>query len=290
MELVQNRPLNVFTIDLPLRQPFRWRVLLTLVLLYFLGNLAGIPLLRATQAPIEPVWLWGAFTLVSALILGLSLVLANRTGLGAPFLAGQLSPDTRLPWFRTGLALTVLLTVAGLPLSLWLNLNVDPVQYPAAFPLILASVKAGIVEELGYRFFMVSLLVWLGSRFSRRQDGRPTRQVYWAAILLAGLIFGWAHVDARLGVPQAPIAVLASIMILSSLLGVAFGWFLWRLGLEWAIFAHFAYDAVVSAVLLKVYLSANVLVWIGFVVILILVTWAAWRAIRPTGHLTGSRS
>lgn len=145
--------------------------------------------------------------------------------------------------------------------------------------------KAGIVEELGYRYFLVSLLAWLGGLFSRSHEGRPIPRVFWAAILLAGLVFGWAHVDARLGIPQAAIGILVSIMILSTLLGIGFGWLLWKLGLEWAIFAHFVYDAVVSAVFLKVYLLANILVWIVFLIILILVAWMAWRAISPNGHL-----
>ena len=80
------KSIHIFSIDLPVNRPFQWRVLLVLVLLYFLGNLAGIPLLRKTNAPIELVWFWGVVTLISALVIALSMVMANRVGLGAPFL------------------------------------------------------------------------------------------------------------------------------------------------------------------------------------------------------------
>jgi hypothetical protein len=44
--------LHILTVNLPPQRTFQWRVLLTYVVLYFLGNLAGIPLLHATPAPI----------------------------------------------------------------------------------------------------------------------------------------------------------------------------------------------------------------------------------------------
>ncbi len=69
-------------------------------------------------------------------------------------------------------------------------------------------------------------------------------------------------------------------MVLSTLLGIAFGWLFWKLGIEWAIFAHFAYDAIVSAGLLKVYLLANPLVWAGFLTVLVLASWMAWWTIN----------
>ncbi len=280
---------NIFTIHLPVNRPFQWRVFLILVASYFLGNLAALPLLRATNMPIEPVWFWGVATLISALVLGIGMLLANRTGLGAPFLEGRLQKEDVSAWLRSGMALTILISVVSLPFSLLLNLNVNSASYPAGYQLVLASVKAGIVEELACRFFLVSLFVWLGSFFKRSHDGRPTRGVYWGAILLAGLIFGWGHVDARLGIPEAPFEMLTGIMILSTFLGIFFGWLFWKLGIEWAIFAHFAYDALVSAVLLKIYLLNNILVWIGFLSLAILAAWISWQALRQNGLETRMR-
>jgi membrane protease YdiL (CAAX protease family) len=103
--------------------------------------------------------------------------------------------------------------------------------------------------------------------------------VYWGAITLSGLIFGWAHVDAQLGSPDPPLGALAGVMMLGSLLGSAYGWLFRKLGIEWAVSAHVAYDAVVSAGLLKVYLSADGLIWARFLSILVLATWMAWKAI-----------
>lgn len=91
----------------------------------------------------------------------------------------------------------------GFPLSLIANLGGDSASYPFGWELLPASFKAGVVEEIINRLFLVSLFVWLGCLFKRDGAGRPTQSVYWVAILLAGLLFGLAHVDARLSHPAA---------------------------------------------------------------------------------------
>jgi membrane protease YdiL (CAAX protease family) len=181
-------------------------------------------------------------------------------------------------WIKSATALTVLATVVGIPFSLVLNREVNPISYPSGWQLILASFKAGVVEEIVYRMFTVSVFVWLGSLFKHEPDGRPTQTVYWAAIVLSGLIFGWAHVDARLTVPGVPVWGLPGVMVLSSLLGILFGWMFWKYGIEWAMLAHFFYDAMVSAVVIPVYvLSENVLAWGGLTLILVLSGIICWR-------------
>ena len=271
------KSINIFSIDLPVRRSFQWRVLFALVILYFLGNLAGIPLLRKTGVPIEPVLFWGIATLISAMIISLSMAMANRVGLGVPFLEGRISNKDFLPYLRSGLALTMLMLVIGFPLSLIANLNADPATYPLGWELLAASFKAGVVEEAGYRFFMVSLFVWIGRFFKHDDEGRPNRVVYWIAVLLASLIFGWAHVDARLGHPTATFFDYVLIMVLNSAVGFYFGWVFWKLGLEWAMIVHFAYDAFASMILIPVYLLRSPIVWAIFLSGIFLASMVAWR-------------
>lgn len=256
------KPFNISTVDLPMKRSFQWRALVVLVALYFLANIAGIPLLRKTNLPIEPVWFWGVATIVAALVIALSLAMANRTGLGAPLLEGRLPKEDLPNWLRSGLALTVLMLIVGFPLSLIANLSVDPDTYPFGWELLGASFKAGVVEEILYRFFLVSLFVWLGGLFKRDAEGRPARGVFWVAILLAGLMFGWGHIDNQLSNPVATFEGLALIMVLSSSLGIYFGWLFWKIGLEWAMFAHFIYDAFISIVVIPVYLLKSPIAWL----------------------------
>jgi hypothetical protein len=246
--------LGKFSLDFPPKRPIAWRVLPGLVILYFLGNLAGVPLLLRVNQPIEPVWFWGVATILASCLIAISLAMASRTALGAPLLEGKLSRDDFLKWMRRGSILTSLMLLAAGPVGLYLNRSLDPGTYPLGWELLGASFKAGVVEELGNRFFLVTLFAWAGGFLKRDQDGRPARGVYWGAILLSGLLFGWAHVDAQLGNPSITFTDYGFLMALNSSLGVFFGWLYWKLGLEWAMFAHFAYDAVISMVLIPIFL------------------------------------
>lgn len=264
-----------------MKRSFHWRVYLTLVTLYFLGNLAGFPLLLTTDVAIEPARFWAVATLVSALMIGISLAMASRSGLGAPLLEGRLSGEDRPAWLRSGLALTTLMVVACSPLSLLASLGAELDTYPFGWELLPASFKAGVVEEIASRLFLVSLFVWLGGFVRRDVEGRPARSVYWAAILLAGLIFGWAHVDARLSDPAATFWDYALIMVLNSLLGVSFDWLCWKLGLEWAMFAHFAFDAFVSIIFIPVYLLNNPLTWAILIMGMVVASVLSLRSLVP---------
>ena len=215
--------------------------------------------------------------MVAALVIALSLAMANRTGLGAPWLQGRL-PKQDLPnWLRSGLALTVLLLLVGFPLSLIANLGVDPAAYPFGWELLGASFKAGVVEEIVYRFFLVSLFVWLGRFFKRDAEGRPAPGVYWSAILIGGLLFGWAHVDARLANPGGTFESFALIMLLNSGLGIYFGWLFWKLGLEWAMLAHLIYDVFISMAVIPVYLMKSPIAWLVLLAGLAIASVISWR-------------
>lgn len=277
----------MLTIAFPPMRPFRWRLLVVLVALYLLGNLAGIPLLRTTDQPIEPVSYWAVATLASAVVIAIGVLLATRTALGAPLFEGELGRDAMAPWWRHGLALTALLLVVAAPISVLVNANADASTYPFGWELLLASFKAGTIEEIGYRLLVVSALAWVGKLVWRDARGRPTPPVYWIVIVLAGLAFGWAHVAARLDSPGGTPAVYALIMVTNSLLGVAFGWLFWRLGLEWAIFAHFAYDVFVSMVLVPVYLLESPLAWATLVLLLLIGAAVSWRYLRKCRETFG---
>lgn len=255
------RPINIFRLDLPLKRSFQWRAFVLLVALYFVANIAGVPLLRKTNVPIEPVWFWGMATIVAALVIALSLAMANHTGLGAPVFEGRLPKEDLPNWLYSGLALTVLMLMVGFPFSLIANMSADPATYPFGWELLGASFKAGVVEEILSRLFLVSLFVWLGGLFKRDAEGRPARGIYCTAIMLAALMFGWAHVDARLSNPAVSLEGYILIMMLSSSLGIYFGWLFMVLGLEWAMFAHFAYDAFVSMIVIPVYLRKSPIAW-----------------------------
>lgn len=216
---------SVFTsYRLPTNRSFSWRALWILVALQLLGNLLSIPILEATNHPVEPLSNWILFTAISIPIIALALILGGRIGLGAPLLEGYLDGRERRSWARTVIATSVLVAVLAAPLILLVNLNVNPERYPAAWKLLLASVDAGVQEEIFSRLLLMTGLAWLGSLVWREQDGRPTNTVVWTAIVISGILFGWAHVDDKLSIPGVATGDLAGLMLVNTLFGIVFGW------------------------------------------------------------------
>ncbi|MGD2152347.1 MAG: CPBP family intramembrane metalloprotease [Gemmatimonadales bacterium] len=262
-------------------------VFLILLGLWIAGKLCSIPMLLETVSatrwlPSIPIGL-----LLAALTIRAAQFLGARTGLGLPFLEGWLRgipvwhrlPHTVSLSFVVAI-LASLLFVGAVPLVIAVDRGVAGVPgrltelaatYPGWWKALLASVDAGISEELFYRYFLLSLVVWLLGRV-RRGGGLSRRASVWIAIVLTGLLFGWAHIDDLVGSGQHSAFKLVSIVVLSGGVGVALGWMFWKYGLESAMLAHFLIDALYFAALLPalLYGGARVLLGVVFVFLAVL--------------------
>ena len=102
----------------------------------------------------------------------------------------------------------------------------------------------GITEELLLRFGVMTLIVWIVFKLTKRLNNTA----YWIGIALSTILFAVGHFPAVFGVVPNPSTLLLSyILIGNSIGGVIFGWLYWKKGLESAIIAHaFAHVAMVS--------------------------------------------
>lgn len=112
----------------------------------------------------------------------------------------------------------------------------EPIWRPWAL-----AFESSIVEEVTFRLFAMSLLVWLAARLLRRPQAP-------FAVGLAGssLLFGLAHLPAWAAASHAGALLFSLVMLLNGVGGLLFGWIYWRWGLPYAILAHFAGDVVVQ--------------------------------------------
>jgi membrane protease YdiL (CAAX protease family) len=276
---------NIGTISLPTGRPFSWSALVILGLLQLVGNLASIPLLRATGMTVEPIGAWFLWTALSFVIIGIGLYLGGRTGLGAPLMEGRLPREERWPWARRVLALSLAFAILASLLMLPLNAGRESDDYPASWRVLLAAIDAGVQEEVFSRLFLLTLFVWLGGFLRRESGGRPAASIIWSAILLSGVLFGWAHIDDEILNPDfhAPFAEYALVMAVGTLLGIALGWLYWKQGLECAILAHFFADAMAAGIVLPVYMSGNLIAQVALWIGLGLVAVICWRVLTHTG-------
>ncbi len=108
-----------------------------------------------------------------------------------------------------------------------------------ALPLwqrLVMSFNAGILEEIVFRLFVVSFVVWLSARFIRRDPA------IWIGIIVAALTFGAIHLPRWMaGGP----AVIASVMFVNGAIAIVLGLVYVKWGIEAAMLTHFAGDVAV---------------------------------------------
>lgn len=223
------------------------------VLSLFAGRAFSLPVSLPVAAAVQIV----QGTAISALAIGLGLQMAGGLGLGLPFAHDWL--DHRLD--RSRLARTAMLSIglgalAGAAIFVLdrfaFALLVEPItaiqETPPLWQRFLVCLYGGINEEIFLRLFLMTLLLWLVSRITRRR--MPAAASVWMAILVVSfLFFGLGHLPmtARF-MPLTPIVVVRAI-VLNGIAGVLFGWLYWRRGLEAAMIAHFSTDLVLHVLL-----------------------------------------
>jgi hypothetical protein len=184
------------------------------------------------------------------------LRLGQPLGLDSPFaraLVGGKIPAVS----RRALAGAVLAgSAAGLVLLI-LDRLLQPLLPPTIQPLptsialwkrLLAAFYGGITEELLLRLFLMTLIAWVIWKTAYKAQLPPDTIVFTAAIVAAAVLFGIGHLPAAaLFWPLTPL-VVARVIALNALGGIAFGYIYWQWGLEYCMLAHFCADLVLHGV------------------------------------------
>jgi hypothetical protein len=110
--------------------------------------------------------------------------------------------------------------------------------------LLARFMYGGITEELLLRFGLMTFLVWIIFKLTKKLNST----VYWIAIALSTLLFALGHFPVVfLAISEPSFTLLSYILIGNSIAGLVFGWLYWKKGLEAAIIAHaFAHVAMVT--------------------------------------------
>lgn len=180
---------------------------------------------------------------------GVGLLLANRIGIGMPFVEAWLKREA-IAWISavTLVVLAIFLhtVVFDPPLNAMLDqLGITIPEETNTLPLygLLAAISPGITEETLFRLVGLSLIAWLGGLLFPDPDGRPNLIIFWAANILFALAFGAAILpaEAATGLPLNPL-VMTSTLVLNGIGGLIFGWLFWTFGLKSAVLAHILGD------------------------------------------------
>ena len=239
-----------------------WRAFAGLVVAGLLAIVAGVP--YQLELIMIPEVTWQVVLLNSLLANGLLLVVAILVGLklSRPVGLALVRPggsDERHQGYGLAVVLGVAAAVAVVVLDAAVfgplvrgDLLQSPIESGASVPAwmgLLASLSAGVVEELLLRFGLMTLLVWVGWKLRREPNGSPTDAGVWLAIVLAAVLFGLGHLPLTSQYFELTPAVVGRAIVLNGLGGVVFGWLYWRRDLVAAMVAHVSADVVLLVVL-----------------------------------------
>ena len=248
---------------------FPWRVFWLLFIAGIFGALASLPILselfwsnpevRKAMPPLPlPVLeclVVAQFAVYLAIIVPVGLLLAQRSGFKLPLVtawasgeqtaaAGKVFAAGMLSGLAVGALIVALEAVVFLPHLPPPILALDAGSIRLWKRLLAGIFYGGIVEELFFRLFLITVFVWLLS-FVLRSPGRlPSAAIFWIANVLSSLLFALGHLPATSALAPLTVALVVRALVLNGALGLTCGYLFWRRGLEAAIFAHMGFHLV----------------------------------------------
>ncbi len=123
-----------------------------------------------------------------------------------------------------------------------------------AFPAsILATISAGIGEEMLFRLFFISFWTWLISRVIFR--GKYATQIFWLVAVLSAIVFGLAHYPAIMylykfpSFSAVPLGLQIELLSLNGLVSLVAAYFYKKVGYLGAVGVHLWTDVVWHVIL-----------------------------------------
>ncbi|MCX6248024.1 MAG: CPBP family glutamic-type intramembrane protease [Bacteroidetes bacterium] len=123
-----------------------------------------------------------------------------------------------------------------------------PIPHPEFPASIVASITAGIGEEIMFRLFFISFWVWLLSFVIFRKKWKI--QIFWVVAVFSAIVFAFAHMPSLMmlwgltSIDKIPILLLIEIILLNGVLSLFAAKYFKKYGLFAAIGIHFWADIV----------------------------------------------
>ncbi len=123
-----------------------------------------------------------------------------------------------------------------------------PLQHPPFPTSLIASLSAGIGEEIIFRLFFISFWVWLIS--SVIMKGGAQNVIFWIVAIFSAIIFALGHLPSVVmmyhlqSMSSIPIMLLFEIFLLNGVVSIAAAHYFQQVGFLGAVSVHFWCDIV----------------------------------------------
>ena len=250
----------------PLARRFPWKYAIALGLASIAGSVLLVPfsadLLKQVKnqpqfvldlMPVIMVIEVGIEGVFSIAMIALGLGLGRSLGLVWPPLDGWDDTTDRAKRMRSAL---VVATASGILLAGIFVVQAQlmegaamgqvDIKLPPWWSCLIASVGAGVREEVWLRLGLMTFFAWVVTKIARRDT--PGAGAIWFANVLASLVFGAIHLPQAFQLIGGSAAIVAFVMIGNGIPGVVFGWLFWRKGLIAAMVSHTVFDILIKVI------------------------------------------
>jgi membrane protease YdiL (CAAX protease family) len=220
-----------------------WKQLTQLLLAGIFATICILPYILTLQAeqlallpislPLALILSLGQTTVILAISISIGLFLGKKLGLNTNLKKGWSKKTAKLS-VKLGLLAGVLIIGSDLVFLQFMEPIAE--NTPPIWQGFLASFYGGIVEEILMRLFLMTLIFWIFSKF--------TRHAAWPAIIIASLVFGLGHLPATAQLLELTPLIVFRAFLLNGIGGIIFGWLYWKKGLASSMLSHFSADIV----------------------------------------------
>jgi CAAX amino terminal protease family. len=250
-----------------------WKLFLILLVASIIASLLVLPYALALSPALASVFtpvvliaqlIQSIILFTIAILVG--LILYKRVGFKMPILEGWLEGKEVGNYLKSILGISVGLGVlAGILIILvsFLFTSASSILQGAELTVpvwkgLLASFYGGIGEEILFRLFVMTVIVWIFYKIKKTPEGKPTTTGIWLAIIITAILFGVGHLPITGSITAITPLVIARAIVLNGIGAIIFGWLYWKKGLESAMISHFSADIVLH-VLFPLILSSFIL-------------------------------
>ena len=226
----------------------------------------------AARAHVEVRDLLAISVVQAAVLLAVAVAIGQwaawKLCLGTPLIVAVVTrrpaPEKTLPTLFIAFMLGIVTALALVLLDRWIFAPIPSVAElirnaesgsakPSAWQGLLASFYGAIDEEILARLGLMSGIA-LALRTVARSLGTNRELplpigLFWAANILAALLFGLGHLPATVALAPLSSALVVRAVVLNGAAGLVFGALYRRYGLEWAMTSHFGVDVVAHVAL-----------------------------------------
>jgi membrane protease YdiL (CAAX protease family) len=173
--------------------------------------------------------------------------------LGAPFLTAlfrrqKVSGFPRLCFGASVIGCLMALALVAVDYGLFSGRGVARVRLLAAEPVwarVVLVVYSGVMEEIAFRFGLMTVVAWVTAKLLSRFHTTGTDFAIWVGLLISALLFGLGHVRPATAAASVEAIDVIRAVVVNSPAGIILGVLYWKKGLEAAMIAHTAADAVI---------------------------------------------